>query len=152
MLEDGDCESWKIIRGRHIVRVLCSKFCKNELLRQHYELLDSLANARESTPVKTITKTLCECKICHGDKGDSLVCNGTCCYRGGPSTSAISRASSAITDAQFDEHNFAVEMFTNVFDTLWDEIEHSVPVKFIDSTPTYSCPLQQFLSRKLKAS
>ena len=151
-LEDGDCQSWKITSGRPVVRVLCSRFCKNELLRQYYELHDSLKSVRESTPVKTLTKTFCRCKIYHGITTDMTVCNCTCDKRTESASEANIQTDTAHRNENYGEQYVPEDNLPNIYYLLWEDILQFPCSKVINCTPTTTSDLQQFLCRKIEVN
>ena len=151
-MEDGDCQSWKITSGKPIVRVLCSRFCKNVLLQQYYELYDSFKSVREPTPVKTLSKTFCGCRICHGNATDMTVCNCTHDNRTKPSSEANIQTDTICTNEKYEEHHALGDKLPNIYYLLWEDIKQFTCSKVISCTPTNSSELQQFLCRKIEVS
>ena len=124
-------------------------------------MLDGILTLRESTAMKNITKRLCECGICHGDKGDDpSVCKCTCnqdtsCnsvsnsdQKGSTSLSENKRSSS--------DKNFWIQCSSEtdcacIYHTLWNEVKafdgHVCLVDAVISNATSA--LQMFLSKQV---
>lgn len=141
-LENSDCLSWKIKRGKTLSRIRCSKFCSNELLRQYSELLDGRETCAK-TPVTANGNE--ECKT--DESRESL--NSNMCK----SSQDMKNCSQTCTKGAESEglENPSEEARTELYVQIWRElVEFRGSITLVNETPNITCQMQQDISKKIE--